>query len=379
MIISDLHREESDGRTRILAHVEWEACGEPERDLFIETTDPFGASLELNPDLFLIGCLHPAMHRRERRIRIEGRVCPQLLETLESVMALFQAWYGEDYRPLSIEAAGVRQPIVRNGRAHTAVFLSGGVDSLTALRRNHLRYPHDHPNRIRDAFLVHGFDIGGVMERGLKYPVFDRAVDAMSAVATAAGLELIPVYTNIRHLCDEKALWLDKFHGAVLAAVAHAFSTRIDRVEIASTFDFLGLGPWASHPMLDQWYGSCDLQIHHRDVELTRLEKIGIIAEWEVALQNLRVCLQNVPDRLNCGWCEKCVRTMTGLVAAGALASCTAFQEDDVTPELLIGTMPKIGHQGPFYLELVEPLRRQGRDDLARIIEQSAQAPGLVS
>ena len=66
-----------------------------------------------------------------------------------------------------------------------ALFMSGGIDSLSALRINRKMYPETHPGFIKDCLLVHGFDIGGVVERGMKYPVFERAKQAMAAVAAA--------------------------------------------------------------------------------------------------------------------------------------------------------------------------------------------------
>jgi hypothetical protein len=91
-----------------------------------------------------------------------------------------------------------------------------------------MNFPEQHPGSIKDCLLIHGFDIGGVIERGMKYHVFERAKAAMSLVAEDANVTLIPVYTNIRHLCDERDLWLNKFFGAVLAAVAHTF--RVARI-----------------------------------------------------------------------------------------------------------------------------------------------------
>ncbi len=257
------------------------------------------------------------------------------------------------------------------------VALSGGADSLASLRLNRLHYAPEHPGYVRDALLLHGFDIGGVAERGAKYPVFDRARAAMEAVAADAGVDLLPVYTNLRHLCDERSLWLEKFFGAVLAAVAHAWAPRVDLVYVAASYDLPNLAPCGSHPLLDPEYSSHDLRLRHRDAALSRLDKLRVIAGWDVALDNLRVCLQNVPDRLNCGWCEKCVRTMTGLVAIGALQRTRAFAEDDVTAEMLVPAKMTINHREPFYRELVAPLRERGRHDLAGAIETAlASAPG---
>ena len=72
---------------------------------------------------------------------------------------------------------------------------------------------------------------------------------------------------------------------------------------------------------------------------------------------------------MNCGKCEKCVRTMLGLLAIGALDKTEAFVEDDVSPDLLSGFSITIRHRESFYRELLEPLKARGRDDLVHDIE----------
>ena len=226
MIIGHLEKYEIERLVRIQASVQWETTQTPARDIFIETEAGFRDDLTLTADAFLIGCLVPAMHFGERRIRIEGEVCPFLCEGLDAAMALLSMWTGGRLKPLTIEA-GVRKALMFPRRPPRAgQFLSGGIDSLCALRTNRTIYPLDHPAAVKDCLLVHGFDIGGVMARGAKYHVFERAKAHMAVVARDAGATLIPVYTNIRHLCDQRDLWLNSFFGAVLAAVAQAFAAR---------------------------------------------------------------------------------------------------------------------------------------------------------
>ncbi|CAB5103340.1 hypothetical protein D3OALGA1CA_1581 [Olavius algarvensis associated proteobacterium Delta 3] len=308
MRITDLEYREKDNMAGIYAHVHWEDCDQPGREIFIETTTTYAGDVALDPHAFLVGCLIPAMHLGEGRIVIDGQICPYLFEGLETVVGLMRLWSDGAYAPIHIEATEgfLNRTAEAPGRA--GMLLSGGMDSLAALRLNRLRYGKDHPGAVRDCFLIHGFDIGGVVERGMKYQVFERAKTHMSLIAQDADVELIPVYTNIRHLWDDRNLWLDKFFGAVLAAVAHGFSSRLNLLYIASSYDLPHLHPCGSHPMLDPEFSSYGLRIRHRDVALSRLEKLRIVAEWEVAFQNFRVCLANVPDRLNCGRCEKCVR-----------------------------------------------------------------------
>jgi hypothetical protein len=370
MIIRELQKFGKDGRTRIQATVHWEAVNEPAREIFFETEDAFGRDLTLNPDAFLAGCLAPAMHVGERRICIEGDVCPMLREGLDQVMAFHCLWTHGRLRPLTIES-GLRNALMFPDRVPRAgLFLSGGIDSLCALRINRQNYPPEHPGSVQDGLLVHGFDIGGVMARGSKYHVFERTRAHMSPVAEEAQVTLIPVYTNIRHLFDQRELWLERFHGAVLAAAGHAFAARLHQVDIASTYDPPNLHPNGSHPLTDTAFSSADVHVRHTDLPLSRLDKHRIVARWETAFQNFRVCLANPPDKLNCGQCEKCIRTRTELVALGILPRTRAFVEDDVTAEELMRYDITIRGREYFYRDMIQPLRDRGRLDLAAAIEQ---------
>jgi hypothetical protein len=356
------------------ARVIFEDSNRPEQRVYIKTPLLFSRGFEANPDAFLVGCLLPALHLGEKRIFIEGEVCPFLKEGVDVAMNILSHWTKDKpkesrYLPIKIEAKSRENlSIITPPRA--GMVMSGGMDSLAALRLNRLRYPKGHPGYVKDSFFLHGFDIGGVVERGMKYHVFDRARDAILKITRDAGTSLIPVYTNLRHLCDERKLWLDSFFGAVLAAMAHAFGSRINLMFIGSSYDIPNLHPCGSHPLLDPEYSSYGVRLRHRDYEMSRLEKIRIVSNWDAAFQNFRVCLANVPDRLNCGKCEKCVRTMTELTALGLLHKTRAFVEDEVSPEDIEQFDITIRVRPPFYRPMIPLLREQGRDDLADTIEK---------
>ena len=370
MRITDLEKCIDGEQVRVRAMVRWENCDQPDREIFIATEGQFTEDIAPGPEAFLAGVLIPALHFRERRIAINEAVCPVFLEGLSFVMGLMAHWSDGQMSPLNLDVERRPRPLYSSDDRRCGLFLSGGIDSLATLRCNHLRYPPGHPYRVQDCLMVHGFDIGGVIERGAKYHVFERARSHMAAVAEDAGVTLVPVYTNIRHLCDHRELWLNCFFGAVLAAVGHAFARRLARVNVAASYDIPNLVPCGSHPLLDPAYGSAELQIRHCDAELSRVDKLRMIAEWPVALDHFRVCLANVPDRLNCGRCEKCVRTMCGLAAIGALNKSGAFVENDVDPLLFENFKITIRHREPFYEELLGPLREQGCHDLADLIER---------
>lgn len=347
-----------------------------EKTVFIKTGKDQARGFDVNPDAFLVGVLLPALHLGEKRIHMEEDICPFLLEGLNAAMGLLSHWTSGRYTPVKIES-GIRVKDISLSEPRAGMVMSGGMDSLAALRRNQLNFPGDHPGRVKDSFFLHGFDIGGVVERGMKYHVFDRAVKAISIITRDAGTRLVPVYTNIRHLCDSRELWLDSFFGAVLAAMAHSFAGRINLMFIGSSYDIPNLHPCGSHPLLDPEYSSYAMRIRHRDYELSRLEKIKIVSEWDAGFQNFRVCLANVQDRLNCGKCEKCVRTMIELTALGLLSKTRAFVEDEVGPEAIEPYDITIRVRPPFYRPMIPLLRERGRDDLAGIIENKLSGTGL--
>jgi len=375
MKISDFNITQNGDDIQANALVQFEDCDRGEKQIFIKTKKKYADDFTANPHAFLVGCLLPAIHLKEKRIFLDEEICPLLKESLNIAMAILKEWTRGQYQPLKIEAK-IKPDIKPLQHNRTGMFMSGGMDSLAALRLNRLNYPASHPGFVRDSFFLHGFDIGGVVERGMKYHVFERAKEAIYKITNDAKIELIPVYTNIRHLCDARDLWLDSFFGAVLASIAHTFSNRLNMVFIGSSYDIPNLHPCGSHPLLDPEYSSYDMRIRHRDYELSRIEKIKIVSKWDVAFQNFRVCLANVPDRLNCGKCEKCVRTMTELTALGLLHKTKAFVEDEILPEQISQFDITIRTRPPFYRPMIPLLKDQGRDDLAITIEK--QLKGLL-
>jgi hypothetical protein len=369
MRIEDLRAVTKNTRARVAATVIWEDSDRPAQELFFETDQAFAEDLSCNPHAFLVGSMVPALRHGERRIAIDATICPELRNGLLTAMGWLCKWSGPVCKPLTIEAKpGVPPPEPRK-EPRAGSFLSGGVDSLAMLRSNRLDFPLEHPRSIDDCLLVHGFDIGGTATAGSEMESFERAREALSIIAKDANVNLVPVFTNVRHLDDDVDFWIFEFHGAALSSVAHAFSTRLTWVAIASTYDIPNMNIWGSHPLLDPNYSSAELQIHHDSLWLSRLEKVRLVADWDVALSHLRVCTLNPPGIPNCGHCEKCIRTMLELLAVGKLTDTPAFPQKDVTGDMLQSLSITNGYQDSCYRELIHPLRVQGRPNLASLIE----------
>jgi hypothetical protein len=372
--IENLRSEKRETRARAAATVTWEDCDRPTQEVYFETDEAFADSLSCNPHAFLVGCTVPAMHYGEERVFIDAEICPELRDGLITAMSLLRHWYYKPERELVRIEAKTRSSLPTPRTPERAgFFFSGGIDSLATLRANRLNYPMEHPGSIKDGLLVYGLELD-------KPEAFEYVVHSLSSIAQDAGITLIPVYTNLylNYRYEDAAqnfnFWGDEFEAAAFSAIAHAFTRRFSEVSLASSFDIPNLHPHASHPLLDPHYSSRDLRIRHDGIALSRLAKTKLIVDWDLALHHLRVCnsyRRYQPDRLNCGRCEKCVRTMLALLALGVLDQTQAFPRQDVSAELL---RPVNKTTVPFYGELVAPLRERGRHDLARAIEHKIAA-----
>lgn len=364
MKIKDLRSETGATSAKVAATVIWEDCDRPAQEIHFETDLKSAADLSSDPHAFLIACVMPAMLHGEARLAINEKICPDLKNGLETAMRLVCRWYGPPRKPLGIEAASGGRPLRSHSTPRAGSFLSGGVDSLATLRLNRLDFPASHPRSIKDCLFVYGFDMGS---EGMQLEQFSLASSALTELASDVQATVIAVKTNLRELEKDLNFWIYEFHGAALSSVAHAFS-RLSNVSIASSDIDLGLMPYGSHPLLDPLYSSAELQIRHDAFRFTRLEKVRLVADWDLALRNLRVCTTNPVGMLNCGSCEKCIRTMTQLLAIGKLRRAKAFPVNDVSRRMLENIAIRSKDIDAIYRQLIDPLKSAGRHDLADVI-----------
>lgn len=394
MKIHSLSKDLHDNRVRVSASVIWEDCDRPRRDIYLETSARFGADLNCNPDAFLLAAIIPAWYHGERRVLVEGKICPELHKGLITAIQVLTYWYGiRSNDPLAIEATqGFHPSLPLPG--HVASFMSGGVDALATLRSNRMDFPLDHPCSIKDCFHVYGIDIGGYETLEKNKENFELSLASLERFSEYAKVTVIPVYMNLRHLDDSDSLFSYMSHGAIMASIAHSFSKRITKGLIPSSDRISDLKPWGSHPLLDDNYSSVGLSIRHDGHLYSRLEKVGLISDWNDALQTLRSCYNpfRSGDVLNCGRCEKCLRTMIELLVHNKLGECPTFPLDDITPDIIHSIkvhytprrrpvnfgkidFPTVITQNivNYWQEVIDPLIQIDRFDLAEAIEDKIE------
>lgn len=377
MRIENVLRRASGSVQELSATVVWEDSDRAPQEIFFRVCGDTATLRDDNFHPFLVGAIAPALRNGEKRIKIDGPVCPVLKEHLRTLVAYLNEWYWYEYglrrgeqRQVALEA-GDSGGVATNSTARTGCFFSGGVDSFCMIRQNRSLFPRSHPFSIRDAFFVHGFDMGGRPEYGTEEDAFRFMADEFRDVMQEAALNLLAVYTNVRTLEPSFLAWRSDFMGPAMAALAHVFSGHLSDICIASSQHVVEWQElYASHPFTTPYLGSHELRFHYTDARLRRVDKVAVVAEWPAALRVLRVCLFGTPGKLNCGRCEKCTRTALELLCAGKSAEAAALSDGDLTPELVRQRLEPKSDNLPFYVPLAGELERKGFGALARAVKQ---------
>ena len=230
------------------------------------------------------------------------------------------------------EAVG--NEVAREGAGDAAMLFTGGVDSVATYVRH----------RAEDPILVsvQGWVVG--RDEPERWASVKRQVRAF---AEPRGLRTRFVSSNMLDFLDTPMLqahYKRFVDGAWYSSVGHglgllslcaplAYAAGIDTLYIASSHTDAFDEPWGSHPRIDdrvRWTGT---RAVHDGFELTRQEKLNRIADYvrsEDAELVLRTCIHSSVGE-NCNDCEKCYRTMVGLLVAGLDPNDHGYEMDRAT------------------------------------------------
>ncbi|WP_426572456.1 hypothetical protein [Aquihabitans sp. McL0605] len=282
-------------------------------------------------------------------------------------VALAAGWWGGRadlvvHAPRSGRVAAVRRrarpPVPAGGRA---LCFTGGVDSFFSL----LGDAHQ-PTCL---LYVVGFDVPvGDQSR------IDHVVGLVRSVAAERGLPALIVTTDLRDHPRFAAVSWEHTHGAALAAIGHLLSATVSTLVVPPSYGADRLVPWGSRPDLDTgWSVPGRLVVEHGDASGHRLDRVGAIARDPLVWRHLRVCWQNVGSDLNCGRCEKCVRTMAMLAASDVLDECETFPSRRHLPAAIDAMEPIPAGTIPMWTDLLTiSLRPPERDAVDRLLARSS-------
>lgn len=228
------------------------------------------------------------------------------------------------YPMLDFKGKLISNSIKRNSntkRGNTAMFFSGGIDSFATL----VLKRSDNPDLITIWGSDLSFsDIGG----------WNHLKELIENTASQFKLQNTFVTSSFRRIVDYRKLntlvkkskdnWWHGFHhglGIIGHAAPYAYEKNISDIYISSTYsDCFDMNiTCASDPKIDNKVEFCSCKVSHIGFELSRQDKYTIIINYYHKIKkeiNVQVCWVSKTGS-NCCNCEKCYRTIFGIMAEG--------------------------------------------------------------
>lgn len=259
-----------------------------------------------------------------------GEIDKQYLDSLNKIENIFKGWYPQ----FSFSGKIFSQKVIHNefdNKGYGLLF-SGGVDSMTSYLMNR--------DKVTDLISIWGLDIP-VYENEFWNDVKHRLLD----FADEEKINIHFIKSNAQEISNNVLLtrkfgleswWGSVSHGLILSGLCAPLTAINDiRALIIASSYFPDMRPWGSHPYIDNNVKWSDVNIlhvddPHADRLMSRQEKIKYLKDFSKGLSYLRVCWSQY-KQYNCGYCEKCLRTIVGLINEGIDPKICNFEiKDDI-------------------------------------------------
>lgn len=256
-----------------------------------------------------------------------------LFDALDDLKQAFKTMYPEvDWNGELFAKEKVKMNYSVNNSNVTLLF-SGGLDSVATSYR--------HLDQYQTLVSIHGSDVELDDSEG-----WNNVKDGTREHANKINASYYFIESNFHEFLNQDFLsnispnipnwWAYIQHGmglsGLMAVPAFIEQSAVGYIASSHSGEFIDK-PWGSSPKIDNKIKWSKLHIKHDSYDLTRQGKVSLITE-KVNKENqpipyLRVCYASRGGK-NCGHCEKCCRTMTGLSIAGVTFRDYGFQESDL-------------------------------------------------
>ena len=335
--------------------------------LYFSFPRAFGPFVSGRADGFAAALLPLAMRRGER-LRLHGGLSCRLAQGLRDYQRIQATWKPDFFTVVPLECDGITSRSPDGGSGAVGGAFSGGVDSFHTLWTHLAANEACSPYAITHSLMINGFDEDSDLGGTGRFRALQGVYEPMMA---GLGLTLLVVRTNLRRFIDP---WiLEQAFGAAVIAPALALGELFSRFYLPSSGAFVVYADArdGGHPMLDHLLSTETMETVHDGGHLSRVEKTVALSRWPATYDRLRVCFRPTVVRpetrevVNCCACEKCLRTMAALEAAGALSRYTCFPQP-LTRRRIRSTDCRRPAARFFADETIRYARNAGRRDVAR-------------
>lgn len=348
---------ESEEHTQLRAETIWCFDGKViNKILFFEVEKKWGEYLTCDrSDAFVLALLELAMEKKcdikyqaplseTLKYQLEQyliTVCSRKVKGLSSIKLIGEAT-GEVPKSLGVVGTG----------------FSGGVDSFySVLAHLDIEYPSKTVTHVLLA--VNGAAATGMLEE-LDQKWFKEMKCKLEFAAKGLGVELICVNSNISLLNHYKKM-LKGGDLIVTSSFVYALRKLFGTYYWASSYEadmlkFSGENPCLMESFAVPLMSVEGLRFYHSGCEMNRVEKVAYIADNPIVQKSLTVC----GETENCGYCEKCIRTMTELYSLNKLEKFDAvFNVEEYKRNLSskIARLLAMNHT-PFITDILTSMKR---------------------
>ena len=334
------------------------------KELWIELE---GGAMAIDPAIWASFCLVPAMEQ-EMDILMKGVHPPdgRWMGNFGKLTGIFHDWWGGRIPQVAANGQPPWRQQLRLLRpaAGRALFFSGGVDSFHALLLLIQRGTPPHALIFVEGFDFDHRDTGRI----------ESYLPAVRKICAHHKMKLLRVRTNLRRLPFFRESHWARTHGLAMAGVAHSLRD-YGHIYIASSFQERGLQYYGSRWDVDPCFSSATHRFYHVGEDAGRHQKIALLAPDPLVREHLRVCWQEGTGRLNCGICEKCLRTELSLHLLGVTDRFSGFANEDSLEDRLGRINPDVEAVVEIWLvirgqDLSSPMASALRSLFLRVFER---------
>ena len=210
-----------------------------------------------------------------------------------------------------------RRSVTLRQTSGSAALFSGGIDSIATAVAHESESPVfitlNSPEDLQDGTAGRRRAVATALAEGLRTARYEIVADPENATSWSRLGSLFAEITG---------WWGHMQHALALTGTAAPLMTALGRETLyIPSSHVVGAEdlPWGSHPRIDneiRWTGG---QVSHDLYELGRQRKLALVADYlrrSGAQFEAQVC-QELPGGANCSRCEKCYRTIVGLMLEG--------------------------------------------------------------